>query len=110
MDATVVALVALLIFGFALVSARIVKADLSAPIVFVAAGVALSKGVGALEPHVVQETTRVLAEVTLVWVLFADAARVKLRELSADLRVYSCLLGVGLPLTMLGGTLVASWL
>ena len=110
MDAALLAVVTLLIFGFALVSARIVRADLSAPIVFVGAGVLLSTGVDAVDPHLLNETTKVLAEVTLVWVLFADAARVKLRELSADLRLYSRLLGLGLPLTIIGGTLVAAWL
>ena len=76
MDATALALVALAVFGWGLFSARLGRADLSAPIVFVAVGVLLSEGLHVIGPDVSHETVKVLAEVTLVWVLFADAARV----------------------------------
>jgi len=42
-------------------------------------------------------------------VLFADASRVGLRELRADAGLYARLLGLGLPLTMAAGTLLAVW-
>ena len=41
-----------------------------------------------------------VAEVTLVWVLFADASRVRLDQFRRDLGLYARLLGVGLPLTV----------
>ena len=53
---------------------------------------------------------KVIAEVTLVWVLFADASRVRLPDLRADLSRYVRLLALGLPLTMALGTLTASLL
>src|SRR4051812_33002508 len=109
MDAGALAVVALVVFGFALVSASVVRADLSAPIVFVGVGTLLAEGLDAVKPDVLHETTKLLAEVTLVWVLFADAARVKLRELTADAGLYTRLLAGGLPLTILGGTLAAAW-
>ena len=67
---------------------------------FVAAGFVLAEGLEildlALEPHLV----KVIAEVTLVWVLFADASRVRPSQFRRDLGLYGRLLGVGLPLTV----------
>ncbi|WIM98584.1 cation:proton antiporter [Actinoplanes oblitus] len=110
MDAAAVASVALIVFGWGLCSARLGRADLSAPIVFVAAGLLLAEGLHVVEVDVPPEAVKLLAEITLVWVLFADASRVGLRELRADLGLYARLLGVGLPLTMVAGTLLAVWL
>jgi len=107
MGAAAVGLVALLVFGWGLLSARLERADLSAPIVFVVAGVLLSEGFRVIEPETTHDVIRLLAEVTLVWVLFADAARVRPRQLRADAGLYARLLGVGLPLTIAAGTLVA---
>lgn len=50
-----------------------------------------------------------LVEVTLVWVLFSDAARLRLAEVRRDLGAYGRLLGVGLPLTILLGWGLAAW-
>lgn len=103
-----VATFALLVFGWGLVSSRLGRADLTAPMLFVAAGVLLSEGVRAGDPEVTREIIKVLAEITLVWVLFADASRVGLKELRADARLYARLLGVGLPLTIAAGALLAT--
>jgi NhaP-type Na+/H+ or K+/H+ antiporter len=45
--------------------------------------------------------------VTLVWVLFADASGVEPGQFRSDLGTYARLLGIGLPLTVALGTLVA---
>jgi sodium/hydrogen antiporter len=102
-----VALIGLMIFVWGLFSARLGRADLSAPIVFVVLGVLLSEGTRVIDPGVSPELIKILAEVTLVWVLFADASRVGLRELRADAGLYARLLAVGLPLTVIAGTLLA---
>jgi NhaP-type Na+/H+ or K+/H+ antiporter len=107
MDAAAITLVALVVFGWGVFSARLGKADLSAPIVFVVVGVLLSEVMDVIHPDVSDETIKVLAELTLVLVLFADAARVGLRELRSDLGLYARLLGLGLPLTILAGTISA---
>jgi NhaP-type Na+/H+ or K+/H+ antiporter len=49
-------------------------------------------------------------EVTLVWVLFSDAARVRVTDLGKDLGRYARLLGIGLPLTVVLGWVLALWL
>ncbi|WP_433383101.1 cation:proton antiporter [Actinoplanes sp. CA-142083] len=110
MDVIVLTVGALVVFAWALFSARLSRADLTAPIVFVLVGLALSRGWELAEPGGVAETVKLLAEVTLVWVLFADASRVGLRELRSDLGLYGRLLGLGLPLTIALGTVLAAWL
>jgi NhaP-type Na+/H+ or K+/H+ antiporter len=110
MDAAAVALVALVVFAWGLFSARLGRADLSAPIIFVTVGLLLSEGLHLIELDISQEAVKLLAEVTLVWVLFADAARVRLRDLRGDLGLYTRLLAVGLPLTIAAGALLAVWL
>ncbi|BCY09000.1 sodium:proton antiporter [Actinoplanes sp. L3-i22] len=110
MDAAALALVALVVFGWGLFSVRLGRADLSAPIVFVTVGLLFAEALHVLELTPSQEAVRVLAELTLVWVLFADASRVGVREFRADLGLYTRLLAVGLPLTIAAGALLASWL
>ncbi|MDQ5839812.1 MAG: cation:proton antiporter [Chloroflexota bacterium] len=110
MTAAAVALVMVTIFIWGVFSARLDRADLSAPIVFVTVGLLLSEGFHALDPAAVREGTKLLAEVTLVWVLFADASRIGLREFRADLGLFLRLLAGGLALTIVSGALLAAWL
>ena len=72
MDAGSFALVLTCVFLWAVVSARAERAYLSAPIVFVAVGWLLAAGLDVLHPG--HEPVKVVAETTLVWVLFADAS------------------------------------
>jgi hypothetical protein len=81
---------------------------MTAPIVFTVAGVLLTHG--RLTPLGItpsKEVVKVLAEVTLVLVLFSDASRVGLHHLRADLGLCPRLLRIGLPLTIGLGTLAA---
>ena len=102
------AIVAALIFAWGTLSARLERSDVTAPIAFVLAGVVLTHGplapLGYAPSH---ETVKVLAEFTLVLVLFSDASRVGLRELREDMGLCVRLLGIGLPLTMALGTALA---
>ncbi|MBO3737092.1 cation:proton antiporter domain-containing protein [Actinoplanes flavus] len=107
MTETAAALALLAVFGWGLWSARLGRADLTAPILFVTAGLLLSTG-PMPDPETTREVVRLLAEVTLVWVLFADASRVGLPEFRADLGLFARLLGIGLPLTIVAGTLLAA--
>jgi sodium/hydrogen antiporter len=102
------AIVAALIFAWGAVSARLERFDVTAPITFVIAGLVLTHGplgvVGLTPPH---EAVKVLAEITLVLVLFSDASRVRLQDLRAELGLCLRLLGIGLPLTIGLGMLLA---
>jgi sodium/hydrogen antiporter len=109
MDMTAVLIVMATVFVWGAVSARLERADLTAPIVFVTIGGLLAASDlvdGPSEP----ETLKPLVELTLVWVLFSDAARVPLSEVRRDIGSYARLLGIGLPLTLLAGWGLASWL
>jgi sodium/hydrogen antiporter len=66
-------------------SARLERSDVTAPVTFIAAGLLLSHGpLDVLGVSPGPETVRALAETTLVLVLFADASRVDLRKLGTD--------------------------
>jgi NhaP-type Na+/H+ or K+/H+ antiporter len=102
------AIVAALVFVWGALSARLERFDVTAPIVFVLAGLLLTHGplaVLGLTPS--DELIKTLAEFTLALVLFSDASRVGLHELRADSGLYLRLLGVALPLTIALGTVLA---
>jgi sodium/hydrogen antiporter len=108
MSASDLAIVTALVFAWGAWSARLERFDVTAPITFVVAGVVLTHGpLAALGYRPSNETVKVLAEFTLVLVLFADASRVGLRDLRSDMGLCLRLLGVGLPLTIGLGTLLA---
>ena len=108
MSASDLAIVAALIFAWATVSARLERLDVTAPITFVLAGLVLTHGpLAAVAVVPPPGLVKALAEATLVLVLFTDASRVGLRDLRADLAPCLRLLGIGLPLAIGLGTLLA---
>jgi sodium/hydrogen antiporter len=107
-NAADLAIVAALIFGWGTLSARLERFDVTAPIIFVLAGLLLTHGpLAVLGVAPSNELIKGLAEFTLALVLFSDASRVGLHELRADSGLYVRLLGVALPLTIGLGTLLA---
>ncbi len=109
MQVTAVLVVTAAVFVWGAVSARLERADLTAPVVFVVVG-ALLAALDLVDAPTAPETARPFVVLTLVWVLFSDAARVPVRELRADLGRCVRLLVVGLPLTVLIGWGLAAWL
>ena len=109
MDVTVVVIVAAALFGWGLFSNRLERADLTAPIAFTTVG-AIVAGLGLVDAPSAPEDLTPLVEITLVWVLFSDAARLPLQELRRDGGTYLRLLALGLPLTILLGWGLAAWL
>lgn len=104
-DIAALSLVLAAIFAWGIVSAR--AAAISTPIFFVAIGLILAEGLKLVDLEPDPHSTKIIAEVTLVWVLFADASRVRFAELREDLGHYVRLLAIGLPLTIGLGTLIA---
>jgi NhaP-type Na+/H+ or K+/H+ antiporter len=101
-DALAVISACVIVWG--LVSGRLERWDVSAPIAFVVLGVVVTHGPTALVHFTLHSSSiRSLAEVTLAIVLFADASRVNLRALRADAAIPARLLGIGLPLTIAAG-------
>ena len=108
MSASDVAIVAAVIFLWGVLSARMERYDVTAPIIFVLAGLLLTHGpLTPLGFTPTRELVKALAEITLVLVLFSDASRVRLRDLRAETGLCLRLLGIGLPLTIGLGVLLA---
>ena len=95
---------ALIVLGYALVSAWLPKTIITAPMVFVACGIAATSYSNNEKFLVVLES---LAELTLVVLLFTDASRINARALAKKPGIPLRLLGVGLPLTIALGLVLA---
>jgi len=103
------AVLASVAFVFGLVSRRLEGTVLTAPLVFVAAGVILGPaGLGLVEFKLDDHTVLLLGEIALAIVLFTDAARTKLSALRHNEGLPLRLLGIGMPLTIALGTVVAA--
>jgi NhaP-type Na+/H+ or K+/H+ antiporter len=103
-----VAVVALTLLAFAAISGRIAGTPVTAAMVFTAVGLIVgSEALGLIDVPPTGETVKLLAEATLALVLFADASRIDVGALHGELSVPLRLLGIGLPLTLVSGFLVA---
>lgn len=103
-----IAAIALAVLAFALVSKKAEAGVLTAPLVFTAVGLFLgSAGVDLVDLPAGQPVVDHLAEVTLALVLFTDAARIDVRRLGREHALPLRMLGLGLPLTVVVGTLAA---
>ena len=89
---------------YAALSRALDRTPVSAPIFFLSAGLICgNKGLGWIDLGPTSEQVRVLAELTLTLVLFADASRIDVAALRREYTVPARLLGIGLPLTILAG-------
>lgn len=91
-------------------SRRLERADLTGPVVFVVVGLAFN-AVGVLRLGELPDLAgpvRLLAELTLVLVLFTDASRIRIAELREDAGLYARLLLLALPLAILLGVGLAA--
>src|SRR5215211_6028219 len=102
---------ATVVFAFGLLSRRLEGTVLTAPLVFVAAGFVLGPaGLGVAEFALDEHTVLLLGEIALAIVLFTDAARTNLSTLRQNEGLPLRLLGIGMPLTIALGTVVAALL
>ena len=108
-DSSSLVVVAGIFLTYAVFSRRLLGTWITAPIVFVGAGFVFgSEGLGWLHLTLGQHAVSMLAEATLVVVLFTDASRIDFRALRREYTVPARLLGVGLPLTIVVGTLAGA--
>jgi NhaP-type Na+/H+ or K+/H+ antiporter len=106
MTGTVIALGAVLVY--AVVAGRLDRWSVTAPMVLVTVGAVLGdSALGVLHVTAGAGSVKVLAELTLALLLFADASTIRLRDAEEDLQLPGRLLGVGLPLTIALGALAA---
>ena len=84
---------------------------ITAPMIFVATGIALGpEALDLLDLEIDEGAVRVLAEATLVLVLFTDAIRIDVMRLRHQIELPARLLAGGLPMTVGLGTLAGLFL
>ena len=110
MTAFDVTLIALVAFVLNLLSARLQRWYLTLPLMFTAAGLILGPDVTDIVQIPIETAAiELLAEATLVLVLFSDASRIDLTLLRRQATLPARLLLIALPLTIAAGTAVG-WL
>jgi len=106
MDDWMLVSVALALLVYAAVSARLRSTVVTQAMVFVAFGLLIgNRGLGVVDVETANRAVRILAEATLTVVLFTDALAVDLAKLRRASDVPVRLLGIGLPLTIVAGTI-----
>lgn len=104
-----VVIVAGTLFAYSLVSGRLLRTPITAPIVFVTVGLLLGDGgLGVLDISLGSSDLRLLAELTLALVLFVDASAIDTRRLNHERSMPLRLLCIGLPGTIALGTVLAA--
>jgi NhaP-type Na+/H+ or K+/H+ antiporter len=97
----------ILIFFFGLVSRRLERTIISGPMVFTAAGLAVALALPELtRVELKLKPVVIFGEVALALVLFTDATRIRLRAL-LHASLPDRLLAIGMPLTIVAGTIAA---
>jgi len=93
------------LFLYSLASRKAQEGFLTPPLVFTILGLLLSQ-TGLIHFELETGAIHFLAEITLILILFSDASRIDLGKLKKEHNVPIRLLGIGLPLTILLGTLI----
>ena len=108
MNLTSVSIVALGLLLFSLVSRRLAGSFLTGPLLFSAFGLLAGPfGLDAVPVEMSHETLHALAEITLILVLFSDAANTDLAQLRRDHDLPARMLLVGMPASIFLGTVAA---
>jgi NhaP-type Na+/H+ or K+/H+ antiporter len=102
-----VTLMAVAAVAYALVSRRLASTFVTAPIFFAAVGFLAGPVLGIVDLEPEDTFLVLLLEAALVMVLFADASSLDIRRWTREPHLSGRLLGIGLPLTMIAGALLA---
>lgn len=107
-DLGVVAVIAGTLVLWTMLSGRLERRDLSAPIVFVFVGLVVANSpITSVDLTLQSKSFRQIAEIALAVVLFSDAAGIDTKALRRDVAVPARLLGIALPLTVLVAAVAA---
>ena len=109
MNKEALAAIAIFILVLGLVSRRLERSIITPPMAYVVFGLLISSSALGLiqEVKVTNELIKVLTEITLALLLFTDASRIKFHQLQQEYNLPLRLLGIGLPLTIVLGTILA---
>lgn len=100
----------LVVVVWVLVSGRLTRRSVTGPIALTLAGLLVAQAPFGAAIVLESESVKQLIEVTLAIVLFSDASTIGARWFVSESRYPLRLLGIGLPLTIVLGTLVAWWM
>ncbi len=104
-------LILLVVGGYCLISKRLSDTIITLPIIFTALGYLVYQSVSNLaDAETLKGVARLLGEITLILVLFADASHVRFRKLSKSYQLPLRMLVLGMPMTIALGTVVVFWL
>ena len=108
MNTEAIGAIAIFILAFGSISRRLEKSVITPPMAYVVYGLLISSAaLGLLQSvSINNEVIRTLAEITLVIVLFTDASRIQLKLLRREYSLPLRLLGLGLPITIVLGTVL----
>ena len=106
MDAWALAAIAAILLAAAAASGLLQRSHISAAMFFVTTGLLAGPVLGVVDLPIAGGPIEFLAEVTLTFVLFADASRISLPKLRREYAVPLRLLGLGLPLSIVAGAVV----
>lgn len=108
MDLITLAVIAVGLVGFSVFSGKLQGTIITAPLVFIVFGFAIGEGGFSIaQLDLDHGAIHLLAEATLILVLFSDAARIDLSRLRKDHNLPVRMLALGLPLVMVTGMAVA---
>ncbi len=108
MDVIGILVITIALIAFGLISRKIEGSILTGPILFSAFGLIAGPAAFGLIPlQISNEGLHLLAEVTLILVLFSDAANIDLAQLRRDHNLPIRMLLIGMPLTIALGAMVA---
>lgn len=111
MTPSILLIFAIAFFTYSLVAEQLDSTPITGPMLFLGLGILLSpNGLSLVELSINNAGLHLLVELTLVLVLFADAATVPLKALSHDKALPTRMLALGLPLTVALGTGIAIFL
>jgi NhaP-type Na+/H+ or K+/H+ antiporter len=102
------ALIATFVLLYGLVSKRLQNTIITDPMVFVLFGFFLSGSVTGLVTSKDHELINIIANLTLVLILFSDASRISLGLFWREQDIPRRLLGIGLPLTIIAGVIAGA--
>lgn len=100
------AVIAVIVVAYVVTVRPLTSANVSAAMFFTTAGLLAGPVLALLNLNLHGEDVRLLAEITLVLVLFSDASRIRPQALRRGATLPLRLLALGLPLTIAAGTAV----
>ena len=108
-DKLVIFIVALIVLVYGSFSKKLESLNISGPMVFLLFGMALSPlGLDLLDIPLESDAVESIAEIALIVVLFTDSSGLSLKQFKHEWRIAARLLYIGLPLTIVFSTYVAT--